>query len=262
MLVGIVVILLGVATGFRELVPEPLRRRYGLFVSVLTVVFGVTNLVVHERGTARLIGKIDRYGTATDWQASEAILEVEGPETRKRASYALSIKVIPQSHAHLKGLHFRLREAHSPIEPAYVDDDTARWLYWVMEDASGAVDYDSEYKSGICTYYYSGSFDENSGVVNFRPDVPTYRPSLCPSLHDLEDKYVVARIVAAGVDHPMFTALRVKLEAPSGTQLFVLLPTIIQSVAGPSIIPILITSPERYIGGLFRRGQFVPQSGE
>jgi hypothetical protein len=44
-------------------------------------------------------------------------------------------------------------------------------------------------------------------------------PSSYPSLRDLEGKYVVTRIFAAGVGQPLFTELRIDFESPDGSQL-------------------------------------------
>jgi hypothetical protein len=256
MLVGIVLILLGTAGGLGELVPERYRRRYRLCIAIALMLFGVVNLIAHEQGSNALIQRIDRYGTVTNWQASAPTLKVEGPASRKEAHYSLAVKVIPKNHQRVRTLNLRVTDPHSRNEPAYLDDTAARWLFWVMADTTGAIDIKQEHESGIYTYYYSGRFDPASNEVRFRPDAQTYWPSLFASLRDLEGKFVIARILASGVDRPQFTELRIEFESPAGSQLVVLLPKVFELQPSGKV---LITSRERYIGGLLRNGRFLPK---
>ena len=260
MFVGIVLIILGAAGGLGELLIARHQRRYRLGVAALTLAFGIANLVGQEHGSAQLLGWVERNGTVTNWQASEATLEVEGPNSRKQADYAVTIKIIPRNHERVRMFHPQLRAGHSFNEPAYMDDATARWLFWSMADPSGQVELRKEYSRGIYSYYYTGRFDETESLVKLHPDAQTYWPSLYPSLRDLEDTYVVVRILAVGVDHPLFTSLKIKLGSPAGAQLLVLLPNVIERVPGAPEGRVLITSPERYIGGLLATGRFLPKS--
>jgi hypothetical protein len=102
MLIAIVVILIGAASGLAALIPERNQRQYLWTISGLTIAFGIMNLITQERGSSQLLGRIDRYGTALNWQASEATLQVEGSETRRQATYSLALKIIPRSHPRAK----------------------------------------------------------------------------------------------------------------------------------------------------------------
>jgi hypothetical protein len=260
MLLGIVLIVLGVVGGLSEFIPERHRRLYRLIVAGLAIAFGIVNLTIQQHGSGQLLAKIDRYGTALSWQAAEATLEVEGPETKKQAQYSLSVKIIPRDHERVKHLNLRLRKGHASVEPDYIDDTTARWLFWIMQDPTGTVDVDQERASGIDTYYFFGRFDEKVNLVKLYPERALYLPSLYASLRDLEDKYIVVRIMSAGVDRPMFTELGLKFESPTGPQLLVMLPTQLQWAPGAPGSRTVVTSPERYIGGLLSAGHFLSVS--
>ena len=260
MILGIVLIVLGVVGGLSEFIPERYQQRYRLIVAGLAVVFGIVNLTIQQHGSGQLLTKIDRYGTALSWQRAEATLEVEGPETKKQAQYSLSMKIVPRDHERVKNLNLQLRKGHASVEPDYIDDTAARWLFWVMQDATGTVDVDQERASGIDTYYFFGRFDEKDNLVKLHPNPALSLPSLYASLRDLEDKYIVVRIIAAGVDRPMFTEFRLKLESPSGPQLLVMLPTQLQWTPGAPGSRTSVTSPERYIGGLLSAGHFLSAS--
>jgi hypothetical protein len=258
MLVGILAIIIGAAAGATELVPKRHRRKHLWTVAGMTITFGITNLVIAERGSSQLAGKIDRYGTVTNWQASEATLEVEGPDSRKAAAYGLVVKIIPEEHERVRQLRIPLRPAHSLNEPSYVDDKMAQKLFWIMADAAGTVDVLNEYRSGIYTYYYTGLFDENARLVRFHPDALTYWPALYPSLADLQGKFIVARVLAMGVDHPIYTDLRLKLGSPAGAHWVIMLPKLARSTTGDPPTWVAITSPERYIGGRLADARFLP----
>jgi hypothetical protein len=129
-----------------------------------------------------------------------------------------------------------------------------------MQDSTGTVDVDRERASGIDTYYFFGHFDEKANLVELHPDHALYLPSLYPSLRDLEDKYIVVRIISAGVIRPMFTEVRLKFESPSGLQLLGMLPTQLQWSPGSPGSRTVVTSSERYVGGLVHVGHFLSVS--
>ena len=255
MWVAIILIILVAAAGLGESFPERYRRTYRLIVIGLTAAFSIVNLVVQRQGEAQLQSMIERYGTTINWQASEPTLKVEGPEARKQAAYGLVLKIIPSEHERVKHLNLHLKKGYAFNEPAYLNEADARWLYWLMADQSKTIDLRNEYNSGINTYYYSGRFDLTEKLVRFRQDPTSYWPSLYPSFKDLEGKFIVAKIDAAGVDRPIFTELRVKLESASGAQSLILMLTNKTWVPGVGEVP--NTLPERYVGGLFGKGRFL-----
>jgi len=256
-LLGIVLIVLGVVGGFSEFLAERYRRRYRLIVAGFAVTFGTLNLTIQQRGSNQLLEKIDRYGTAVSWQTAEATMEVEGGEERKRAEYSLIVKIIPRDHQLVRHLNVQFRRGHASVEPDYIDDASAHWLFYMMQDSTGTVDVNRERDSGIDTYYFFGHFEEETNLVVLHPERALYRPSLYPSLRDLEDKYIVVRIFAAGARRPMFTDVRLKFESASGLHLLGMLPAQLQwSSASPGTRTV-ITSPERYIGGLVHSGHFL-----
>lgn len=257
MLLGIVLIVLGVVGGFSEFLAERYRRRYRLIVAGFAVAFGTLNLTIQQRGSNQLIEKIDRYGTAVSWQAAEATMEVEGGEERKRAEYSLIVKIIPRDHQLVRHLNVQFRRGHASVEPDYIDDASAHWLFYMMQDSTGTVDVNRERDSGIDTYYFFGHFEEETNLVVLHPERALYRPSLYPSLRDLEDKYIVVRIFAAGASRPMFTDVRLKFESASGLHLLGMFPTQLQWSAASPGTRTVITSPERYIGGLVHSGHFL-----
>ena len=143
------------------------------------------NVTIQQHGSGQLLAKIDRYGTALNWQTAEATLEVEGPEAKRQAQYSLSVKIIPRDHERVRHLNLQLRKGHASVEPDYIDDTTARWLFWMMQDPPGTVDVDQERASGIDTHYFFGRIDEKVDLVNLHPDPALYLPSLYASLRDL-----------------------------------------------------------------------------
>jgi hypothetical protein len=150
-----------------------------------------------------------------------------------------------------------LRQAHSSIEPDYIDDATAHQLYWLMRDSTGTVLIDEERASGIDTYYFFGTFDPHRDLVCLQLNPAMYSPSIYPSLRDLEDKYIVARIASSGVELPMFTELRLLFNSPSGPQLLAFLPTQFLPGGNGSKTFNVVRSPERYVGGMLKPGHFL-----
>jgi hypothetical protein len=89
----------------------------------------------------------------------------------------------------------------------------------------------------------------------------TYWRSPYASLKDLEGKYIVARIVSAGVKDPLFSALTIMLDSPQGQQPIIMLLPVLKRDSNNILGSVLLNSAERYVGGRLRSGRFVLDPG-
>ncbi|WP_155834355.1 hypothetical protein [Halotalea alkalilenta] len=221
LVISIMVVLVGVAALCISLIPERYEKKYIYLIGLLTIVFGSFNAILQSQGFAGMKANVERISTLLDWSESEVFVDIITPEEKIVGFYRLTVKVIPIEHSSLENRIFFNRNENFLNEPNAIDENVAERLFWIMKGPDGAIDVWREYKSGIYTYEYSGSYNTASDRVDFKvePALQTYWPNLYPSLRDLDKKFIVARLMVEGVPQPVFGHLRLKLYTPQGARL-------------------------------------------